>query len=114
GNPVIAASVAVSAAVGMMFALRCLHPPGGGMALTAVVSGSIVGPAGAGAFIAVVGVNSLILLLVALVFNNATRRRYPHLPQADHSNIHHTKDARPTDRLNFKPADLDDVLAKYD
>src|SRR5258706_10586585 len=42
GNPVHAAALAVAVAVGAMFALRCIHPPSGAVALTA----GLGGPAG--------------------------------------------------------------------
>src|SRR6201990_15493 len=38
----VASAVAVAGAIGSMFALRCLHPPSGAVALTAVLGGSAV------------------------------------------------------------------------
>ncbi|MGE5623100.1 MAG: HPP family protein [Bacillota bacterium] len=111
-DPVMAAALAVAGAIGLMFALRCLHPPGGAIAMTAVLGGPGIHAAGFRFALFPVAINSLLLLAVAVVFNNATRRRYPHLPP-DHSNTHHTKDALPGDRIGFTPADLDDVLKQY-
>jgi CBS domain-containing membrane protein len=54
-----------------------------------------------------------LLLLTAILFNNITRRRYPHPPQLDHRNPHRTADPRPTDRIGFTPTDLEDVLKQY-
>lgn len=113
GEPMLAAALAVAGAIAAMFALRCLHPPGGAIALSAVLGGPAIHAAGFDYLWAPVGLNSLLLLAVALVFNNATRRRYPHLVQHDHSNTHQTHDALPGDRLGFTPADLDDVLKQY-
>jgi CBS domain-containing membrane protein len=113
GDPVAAAAVAITAAIAAMFALRCLHPPSGAIALTAVLGGPAIQAQGFAFVLHPVGINSLLLLVIAILFNNATRRRYPHPPQLDHHTIHHTADARPSDRLGFTPADLDDVLKHY-
>jgi CBS domain-containing membrane protein len=113
GEPVLAAALAGSIAIAAMFALRCLHPPSGAVALTAVLGGPAVHAMGYGFVIFPVALNSLLLLLTALFFNNATGRRYPHVNQADHVNPHATKDAVPTARIGMTPEDLDAVLARY-
>ncbi len=112
-DPLMAGALAMPLAIAAMFALRCLHPPGGAIAMSAVIGGPAVRAAGFDFVLAPVGLNSFLLLLVALVFNNATRHRYPHLAHPDHSNTHGTKDALPRDRLGFTPADLDEVLKQY-
>lgn len=113
GEPMLAASLAVACAIIAMFALRCLHPPGGAIALSAVLGGPAIQSAGFDFVWAPVALNSLLLLAVAFLFNNATRRRYPHWIQPDHSSTHQTADIRPGDRLGFTPDDLDDVLKRY-
>jgi CBS domain-containing membrane protein len=90
-----AAALAVSCAIGTMFALRCLHPPGGAAALLMVMAGVsdprfVVFP---------VLVNSLVLVGVGVFYNNATRRRYPHAQV-----VPETPGVRD---------DLDAVLARY-
>lgn len=112
-DPLLAAALALATAIGVMFALRCLHPPSGAIALTAVLGGPAIQAQGYHFVLSPVGVNSSLLLLIAILFNNATRRRYPHQPHLDHSNPHRTADALPTDRVGFTPADLDDVLKQY-
>lgn len=112
-DPILAAAIAVGLAIAAMFALRCLHPPSGAVALTAVLGGPAVHDLGYWFLVVPLGLNSLLLLLVALVFNNATRHRYPHATMISHANIHQTRDPRPSDRLGFVPADLDDVLKGY-
>lgn len=112
GDPALAAALAVACAIGAMFALRCLHPPGGAIALTAVLGGPAIQAAGFGFALSPVAINSLLLLAVAFVFNNATRHRYPHHAHADVSK-HNTSDAPPTNRIGFTPRDLDAVLDKY-
>lgn len=56
---------------------RCLHAPGGGTALLPILAGSAIQSAGFG-FLAVVLINTLVLVAAALVFNNLLPgRRYP-------------------------------------
>lgn len=56
---------------------RCLHAPGGGTALLPILAGTSIQSAGVG-FLAVILVNTLVLVVIALVFNNVLPgRRYP-------------------------------------
>lgn len=112
GDPLLAAALAGSLAIGSMFLLRCLHPPSGAVALTAVLGGPAVHAAGYH-FLLLVMVNSGLMLVVALIYNNATGRRYPHGQHLAHPNPHATGDPVPTMRLGFTPEDLDAVLQRY-
>lgn len=113
-EPALAAGLAIALAIGLMFALRCIHPPSGAVALTAVLGGPVVHEMGYRFVLTPVLLNSFLLLLMALFFNNATRRRYPHAQQGEHrNNTHHTQDAAPTARLGFSHDDLDAVLRRY-
>jgi len=109
-DPGLAAAVAGALAIALMFQLRCLHPPGGAMAISAVLGGPAVQALGFG-FVAVpVAINSMLLLLTALAFNNLAQRRYPHrAPEA--ATQHHTRDVPPSQRVGVTRADLDAVLA---
>lgn len=109
----LAAGFAVGISVLTMFALRCLHPPSGAVALTAVLGGPAVQALGYHFVFWPVLLDSVLLLGVALVFNNALRRRYPH-PHLEHRNPHKTRDPLPSQRTGFTPADLDAVLAARD
>ena len=113
GTPLLAAALAVSLAIGAMFVLRCLHPPSGAVALTAVLGGPAIDAMGYQFVLYPVALNSLLLLGTALFFNNATGRRYPHRAQADPASRHETKDPLPTARLGITSEDLDSVLARY-
>ncbi len=74
GPPVVMAALAVGAAIGVMFALRCLHPPGGASALLVVLTG-VSDPA----FVLYpVLANSVLLVAAGIAYNRATRRDYPH------------------------------------
>lgn len=106
----MAAAFAAAFAIGAMFQLRCLHPPGGAVAVSAVLGGTEVQQMGVAYVFGPVMVNSLLLLALALLFNNLLRRRYPHRP-VEHANLHRTGDPPPSERLGFTPADLDAVLA---
>ena len=111
-HTVLAAALAVGLAIAAMFALRCLHPPSGAIALTMVLGGPVVQAAGY-YFLLLVMLNSGLLLLAAFAYNNATGRRYPHSQQLVHPNPHATNDPVPTMRLGITPADLDVVLQRY-
>jgi CBS domain-containing membrane protein len=78
GDPMLAASVAPALAIAAMFALHCLHPPSGAVALTAVLGGPAVLDTGYRFAFMPVAINSVFLLAAALLFNNLLRRRYPH------------------------------------
>jgi CBS domain-containing membrane protein len=54
--------------------------------------------------------NSVLILVAALVYNNATGRRYPHSQQAEAPHPHRTRDSVPTGRLGFRSEDLLAVL----
>lgn len=81
-NMAVAAGLAVGAAILVMSLLRCLHPPGGAAALTAVIGGSAVHNAGFGFALAPVGLNSLLLVLIGVAFHRLTAHSYPHRPAA--------------------------------
>lgn len=113
GNPMLAAPLAGALAIGVMFLLRCLHPPSGAVALTAVLGGPSVHAAGFGFALSPVCLNSALIVLVALVYNNLTGRRYPHAQVSQMRNVHATQDPVPTARLGFSKEDLDAALAHY-
>ncbi len=112
-DPFVAAALAISIAIGSMMTLRCLHPPSGAIALTAVLGGPAIHDLGYAFVIWPVLGNSLALLALALIFNNVTGRRYPHrvkLAPVDNG----TKDPAPIQRIGFSSEDLDEVLKEYD
>lgn len=113
-HTMLAGAVAVALAIGVMGLCRCLHPPGGAMALTAVIGGPAIAKAGFAFAFVPVALNAVILLLVGLLFNNLTRHRYPHRPAPPPPSPHGTRDATPQDRVGFTGADIDAVLARYD
>ncbi|HWV63881.1 MAG TPA: HPP family protein [Oxalicibacterium sp.] len=111
--PMLAAGVAIGISIGGMIAFRCVHPPSGAVALTAVLAGTGPHAHGYDFVLSPVLLNSVILLLTALFYNNATGRRYPHLAMPAPAERHHTTDAAPTERAGITPEDLDNVLRRY-
>lgn len=111
--PVPAAAAAIFFSIAAMFWLRCLHPPSGAVALTAVLGGPQIHAAGYGFIAAPVALNTAVLLLAALLYNNATGRRYPHAQRAEAPHPHQTNDPLPTTRLGFTTEDLQAVLKDY-
>lgn len=106
GESMIAATLAVTLAIAAMLLLRCMHPPSGAVALTAVLGGPAVHAVGFNFIWMPVAINSLLLLLVALGYHALTRHRYPHL--ASHASDNVDTASRP--QLGFTAADLNAVL----
>lgn len=78
GGTAVAAALAVSVSIGLMLTFKCLHPPSGAVALTAVIGGPAITELGY-AFVAwPVAINSIMLLLTAVAFNRMTGKQYPH------------------------------------
>jgi len=76
-DPIAASGVALAASIALMSLFGCLHPPSGAVALTAVLGGAAVHDLGYLFVLWPVGVNSVLLLLCAFIFNNLTGLRYP-------------------------------------
>jgi len=77
-EPILAASMAVALSIALMYPLRCLHPPGGATALTAVVGGEAGHALGYGFIVMPVLINTVIILIVAVAYNFPfSWRRYP-------------------------------------
>lgn len=82
-NELLAASLAVGIAIGVMHYLRCIHPPGGATALSAVVGGEAVHALGYQYVMTPILLNAVVILLTAILFNNLFHwRRYPAALQA--------------------------------
>jgi CBS domain-containing membrane protein len=101
----LAAGVAVGAAILAMSLLRCLHPPGGAVALTAVIGGPGIHAAGYAFALVPVALNSVVLVLVAGLFYRVTRHPYPH-----HSALPPAAIAADRRAAGFHPDDIDAAL----
>lgn len=104
--PELAAAIAVGLAIGLMFLLRCLHPPGGAAALLMVLGGVRDWSFAADPVL----LNSLLLVSVGMVYNGVTGRRYPHRQTPAVAPPPGATAAMPP---LFGPADLEAVLARY-
>ncbi|VWC05629.1 HPP family protein [Burkholderia aenigmatica] len=109
-DPITAAAVAIACAIGGMFVLRCVHPPSGAVALTAVVGGPAIHSLGFSFVLEPIALQSAILLSAALAYHALTGHRYPHggvrpdaKPQAG---------AAAPARGGFTRGDLDAVLKR--
>ena len=106
-SPVLASGLAVGLAILAMSLLRCLHPPGGAVALTAVIGT----PAAMGADwmfpLIPVGINSLILAGLGVAYHRVSNHSYPHRSPA----VIEDKVSPKTD-LTLHHEDLDRALAE--
>ncbi|MDB5790499.1 MAG: hypothetical protein JWQ80_523, partial [Massilia sp.] len=103
-DALLAAPLAAALAIGAMFALRCLHPPGGAVAVTAVLGGAAVQDVGWWFALAPVGLNSVLMVLGAVVWNKLAGHRYPH---------EHVAAVAPETRAGFASEDLDAALDTF-
>lgn len=103
-----AAGIAVGGAILVMSLLRCLHPPGGAAALTAVIGGPAIHAAGFAFALMPVALNSLVLVGIALIAHRLTGHRYPHRTAVVAAPV---PTAAPTATHRIDAADLDAALA---
>lgn len=112
-EPALAPAVAVAVAIPLMMALRCVHPPGGACALFAAVPSAAVAEQGYWFALWPVGVNTVVLLVVAALVNNLTGRPYPHVtpppppPAPD-------QDPTPSDRIGVRLEDVREAMDRLD
>lgn len=110
GDHMLATGLAVGLAIAVMSLTRCLHPPGGAAALTAVLGGSAVAASGFMYALVPVAINSILLTLLGWAFHKLSRHSYPHVPAPAPANTHATADPPPQMRVGFQPADIDAAL----
>ncbi|MGU5715351.1 HPP family protein [Aeromonas taiwanensis] len=108
----IASALAVMLAIAAMFLTRSLHPPGGAVALTAVIGGEGIRALGVGYVLLPVLLNSSLLLAMGLFYNRLLGRRYPHTGKVA-PNRHQTADPQPSERLATQAMDIDFALEKH-
>ncbi len=110
GDAALAAAVAVAVAIAVMMVLRCVHPPGGACALFAAVGGPAVAEQGYAFALWPVGINTVVLLVVAGLVNNLTGRPYPHLPAPARPGV----DPVPSERVGVRTEDVRAAMARLD
>lgn len=94
-NSILAAAVALALSIIAMFFFRCIHPPSGAVALTAVLGGPTIHALGYQFVLAPIGINSLVLLGIAIFYHRLTGHSYPHSP--------HASTFTPTPKTSFTP-----------
>lgn len=110
--PGLAAALACALSIGLMFPLRCLHPPAGAIAVTAVLGGPAVWDMGYSFALLPVALNSACMVFAALAINNLARHPYPHVAHLQ-PHVHRTMDPDPFERMGFTRADLDAAIRDY-
>lgn len=91
-DPHLAVACAVGLSIGAMLQFKCLHPPGGATAFTAVMGGEAIHQLGFGFVLVPVLANALVMVLLAVLLNSFFPwRRYPA------SLIRPTPDSEPQD-----------------
>lgn len=112
-HQITAASLAVGLAVGAMYYLRCIHPPGGATALAAVIGGEATRALGYQFVLTPVLINVLTMLVVAVLFNYLFQwRRYPAWLAERQRPAAAT--ATPQDKHAIEHADLVSALSQID
>lgn len=81
-SPILAAGIAVAIAIFVMSLGRCLHPPGGAVALLAAIGGPAVAAQGYDFALVPVAAHSAALVSAAWLFHRASGHSYPHRTSA--------------------------------
>jgi CBS domain-containing membrane protein len=109
-EPSLAAGAAVGGAILVMSALRCLHPPGGAAALTAVVGGPTVAAAGFAFPLVPVGLDAAVLVATGLLFHRFSGHTYPHYPRLANSSAPHVQRGLHREDIHRAVADFGETL----
>ncbi|WP_438279444.1 HPP family protein [Pseudomonas alabamensis] len=112
GDALWVAAAALGVSILVMCVLRCLHPPGGGVAASLVLADPGLVRLGDHVLEPVL-LNVVILVVVAVVYNRLTGVRYP-AAVAPRKDLHHTHDPLPTERVGVNAQDLDQALDELD
>lgn len=111
----LAGAVAVSLSIFAMHVTHSLHPPGGAIALLAVLGGESIHTQGYWFVVMPVGLNVLLVLAMALLINNMLPgHRYPARPVSKIDRKHRHKDLTPLGRLGLDRGDLRGALRDLD
>jgi CBS domain-containing membrane protein len=114
-DPWVASAAAVALTILAMHFTHSLHPPGGAVALVAVLGGEAIHAEGYRFVLEPVGLNVLLLLVAALAINNLLPgHRYPARANAGKDHRHRHNDPTPLDRLGLDRTDLRNALRELD
>lgn len=112
-HPMLAGPLAAGLAILAMQVTRCLHPPGGAVALVAVFGGDAVRAAGFSYALLPVGLNSVLLVAMGILFNTLAGSRYPHRAE-ETAPLPATDDVAAADRSGFSRADVEAALNRLE
>ena len=108
---IFAASISVALSLFVMQFLRCLHPPGGALALLPLLGGASVHELGYSFVLEPVALNLLILLVLGFVINNLLPgRNYPLSATPVSKDMHKHEDPGSLDRLGVSHDDVHNAL----
>jgi CBS domain-containing membrane protein len=108
----LAGTLAVGFSVIFMLLLRCLHPPGAATALAPVLSAVYLPTPGLEYLIAPVGLNVLLMMIIALVINRLILRR--EYPARMHANRFAHNQNHPLDNLvGISQADIEQATQSF-
>ena len=108
---VLAAAISLSLSLLVMQYLRCVHPPGGALALLPLLGGTSVHELGYQFVLEPIGLNILILLVLGYIINNVLPgRHYPAHAAVISKAIHQNDDPGSLDRVGVNQADLHNAL----
>lgn len=111
----LAGAVAVALSIFVMHVTHSLHPPGGAISLLVVLGGESIRAQGYWFVLMPVGLNVLLLLVMALVINNLLPgHRYPARPVSRIDRKHRHKDLTPLSRVGLNRDDLHGALRDLD
>lgn len=95
-----------------LFGLRCLHPPGGALALIAVAGAQQTAALGY-ELLYPVAFNAVLLVIVALIYNNLTGHAYPKAHRRVPAPAAGEVDLPPSQRLSFTEDDVEHALEEF-
>lgn len=116
--PMLAVGLAVAVAIVAMSLLRCLHPPSGAVAVTAIIGSDAVIAAGYIYPVTLVAANSAALVLAGFLFHRISGHSYPHrisdtpapFPAAMLREDIERAVAQTKETFDISPADLETLL----
>jgi CBS domain-containing membrane protein len=114
-DTLLAAALSISLSLIVMQLLRCLHPPGGSLAILPLVGDASVHELGYRFVLQPVALNVLTLLLLGILLNNLLPgRRYPARASVARNGLHKHDDPTSLDRIGMQPSDLRNALKEMD
>ncbi len=114
-DPWLASALAVALSILAMLFTHSLHPSGGAVALVAVLGGESIRAKGYGFVLEPVGLNALLMLVMAIAVNNLLPgRRYPARAAPQKDRKHHHDDPMPLSRVGLDREDLHGALRDLD